>query len=391
MIAQALSGVRVIDLSRILAGPWCTQNLADLGAEVIKVERPGRGDDTRGWGPPYLEGPEGDTMSAYFMCCNRGKRSVCLDFKTPEGRAPLLELIRDADVLVENYRAGTLKRYQLDYDTLSAINPRLVYASITGYGQTGPKAHRPGYDYIFQGLGGLMSYTGHPDGAAGAGPLRTGVAVVDVTTGMYATSAILAALLQRHTTGRGAWLDLALMDVAVAMNANQASNYLVSGRNPERTGNAHPNLAPYEVFRAADGYFILAIGNDTQFARFSDFCGRPDLAENPLYMTNTGRIENLASLREILAEIILQHPRDYWTAALDRLGISWGAVNTLEEVFEDEQVQHRGMLQSIEHPSLGTMKLVGNPMLSRESRQRPNISPPPLLGEHADILLNPTD
>ena len=391
MIAQALNGVRVIDLSRILAGPWCTQNLADLGAEVIKVERPGTGDDTRGWGPPYHEGPDGDTMSAYFMCCNRGKRSVCLDFKTPEGRDQLLELIRDADVLVENYRAGTLKRYQLDYETLSAINPRLVYASITGYGQTGPKAHRPGYDYIFQGLGGLMSYTGHPDGTPGAGPLRAGVAVVDVTTGMYATSAILAALFQRHNSGRGAWLDLALMDVAVAMNANQASNYLVSGDNPERTGNAHPNLAPYEVFRAADSYFILAIGNDTQFSRFSEFCGRPDLAENPLYETNTGRIENLASLRETLAEIIVQHPREYWTEALDQLGISWGAVNTLEEVFQDEQVQYRGMLQSVDHPSLGTMKLVGNPMLSRESRQGSNVTPPPLLGEHANILSNLAD
>ncbi len=386
MIAQALSGIRVVDLSRILAGPWCTQNLADLGAEVIKVERPGAGDDTRGWGPPYLEAPDGQTMSAYFMCCNRGKRSVCLDFKTEEGRAQLLELIRDADVLVENYRAGTLKRYQLDYETLSAVNPRLVYASITGYGQTGPKAHRPGYDYIFQGLGGLMSYTGHPEGMPGAGPLRTGVAVVDVTTGMYATSAILAALFQRQNTGLGAWLDLSLMDVAVAMNANQATNYLVSGKSPERTGNAHPNLAPYEVFRASDSYFILAIGNDTQFARFTEFCGRADLATNPLYATNSGRIQNLASLRGILADIIAEHPRDYWTAALDQLGISWGAINSLEEVFNDEQVQHRGMLQRVHHPVLGEVRLVANPMLSRESRQSTQAEPPPLLGEHTHLL-----
>lgn len=388
MIAQALNGIRVLDLSRILAGPWCTQNLADLGADVIKVERPGKGDDTRAWGPPYQEGADGDTMSAYFMCCNRGKRSVCLDFKTEEGRAQLIELVRDADVLVENYRAGTLKRYQLDYESLSAINPRLVYASITGYGQTGPKAHRPGYDYIFQGLGGLMSYTGHPDGEPGAGPLRTGVAVVDVTTGMYATSAILAALFQRYRTGRGVWLDLALMDVAVAMNANQAANYLVSGTNPARTGNAHPNLAPYEVFRASDGYFILAIGNDTQFARFSEFCGSPELAQNPLYATNTARIENLVSLRATLAAIIIKHSREYWTNALDRLGISWGAVNTLADVFEDEQVQHRGMLQSVHHPAFGAMKLVANPMLSKESRQSPRIVPPPALGEHDHILSN---
>lgn len=390
MIAQALNGIRVVDLSRILAGPWCTQNLADLGAEVIKIERPGTGDDTRAWGPPYVEGPDDEKMSAYFTCCNRGKRSVCLDFKTAEGRAQLLELVRDADVLVENYRAGTLKRYQLDYETLAAVNPRLVYASITGYGQTGPKAQRPGYDYIFQGLGGLMSYTGHPDGAPGAGPLRTGVAVVDVTTGMYATSAILAALFQRNSTGRGAWLDLALMDVAVALNANQAANYLVSGKSPERTGNAHPNLAPYEVFRASDSYFILAIGNDTQFARFSEFCGRPELAQDPLYATNSARIENLASLRDRLGDIIGEHPRTYWTEALDRLGISWGAINTLEEVFEDEQVRHRGMLQTLNHPRFGPIRLVGNPMLSAESRQNADVQPPPALGEHSSMFSDPS-
>jgi len=385
MIAKALDGIRVVDLSRILAGPWCAQNLADLGAEVIKIEKPGSGDDTRGWGPPYMEGPDGQSMSAYFMCCNRGKQSVCLDFKTDAGRAQLLGLIRDADVLVENYRAGTLKRYQLDYESLRAVNPRLVYASITGYGQTGPKAHRPGYDYIFQGLGGLMSYTGHADGAPGAGPLRTGVAVVDITTGMYATSAILAALFQRERTGEGAWLDLALLDVAVAMNANQAANYLVSGESPARSGNAHPNLAPYEVFRAADGYFILAVGNDTQFAKLCDFCGRPDLAADARYATNSGRIGNLASLRETLAEILARHPRKYWTDALDALGISWGAINTLAEVFEDEQVRHRDMLRVVQHPVLGEMKLVGNPMLSG-SRTQATTAPPPLLGEHTPIL-----
>jgi crotonobetainyl-CoA:carnitine CoA-transferase CaiB-like acyl-CoA transferase len=355
---------------------------------VIKIEKPGSGDDTRGWGPPYMEGADGQSMSAYFMCCNRGKQSVCLDFKTDAGRAQLLELIRDADVLVENYRAGTLKRYQLDYESLRAVNPRLVYASITGYGQTGPKAHRPGYDYIFQGLGGLMSYTGHEDGAPGAGPLRTGVAVVDITTGMYATSAILAALFQRERTGEGAFLDLALLDVAVAMNANQAANYLVSGTSPARSGNAHPNLAPYEVFRAADGYFILAVGNDTQFAKLCEFCGRPDLAADPRYATNSGRICNIASLREALAGILASHPRKYWTDALDTLGISWGAINTLAEVFEDEQVQHRDMLRVIQHPVFGEMALVGNPMLSG-SRAQATTAPPPLLGEHTHILSSP--
>lgn len=391
MIANALEGIRVVDLSRILAGPWCTQNLADLGADVIKIERPGSGDDTRSWGPPYQESADGQTMSAYFMCCNRGKRSVCLDFKTEEGRNQLLELIRDADVLVENYRAGTLERHGLDYASLKKINPRLVYASITGYGQTGPKSHRPGYDYIFQGLGGLMSYTGHADGSPAAGPLRTGVAVVDVTTGMYATSAVLAALFQRERTGEGAWLDLALMDVAVAMNANQAANYLVSGKNPQRSGNAHPNLAPYEVFRAADGYFILAAGNDTQFARLCEFAGQPQLAADPRYSTNSARIRNLDSLRSVLAGIIIQHPRKYWTDALEELGISWGAINSLEEVFDDEQVKHRGMLQTVRHPVMGDIRLVANPMLSGASRQAAATRPPPLLGEHTDMLPKPAN
>lgn len=381
MIANALNGVRVIDLSRILAGPWCTQNLADLGAEVIKIEKPGSGDDTRQWGPPYLEG-DGQQMSAYFMACNRGKRSICLDFKSEEGRARLLQLIPSADVLVENYRAGTLKRYGLDYESLAKINPRLVYASITGYGQSGPKSQRSGYDYIFQGMGGLMSYTGHPEGKPGAGPLRTGVAVIDITTGMYATSAILAALFQRARTERGACLDLALMDVAVAMNANQAANYLVSGESPERTGNAHPNLAPYEVFKAADSHFILAIGNDNQFARFCEFCDRRELAADPRFNTNSGRIQHLDALREELAAILITRPRKHWTDALDRLGISWGAINTLEEVFDDEQVKHRHMLQEIDHPVLGRIKLVANPMLDPASRRRPIQNPPPLLGEH---------
>lgn len=387
MVADALKGIRVLDMSRILAGPWCTQNLADLGADVVKIERPGAGDDTRGWGPPYVQGQDGDSMSAYFMCCNRNKSSVCLDFKQPEDREQLIELVRNADVLVENYRAGTLARVGLDYDSLRAVNPGLIYASITGYGQTGPKAQRPGYDYIFQGIGGLMSYTGHPDGAPGAGPLRAGVAVVDITTGMYATSAILAALYRRSRTGEGAYLDLALLDVAVAMNANQAANYLVSGSSPERTGNAHPNLAPYEVFRAADGYFILAIGNDAQFARFCAFCGQPELAQDARFATNSGRIRNLAQLRPLLAQILASHPRQHWTEALDALGISWGAVNSLEETFADPQVQHRRMLQETEHPQLGRMRLVRNPMLAPDAAPSQALRPPPLLGEHTQEVL----
>ncbi|UHL64806.1 CoA transferase [Paralcaligenes sp. KSB-10] len=387
MLGTALKGVKVVDLSRILAGPWCTQNLADLGAEVIKIERPGSGDDTRGWGPPYLESVEGDTLSAYFTCCNRGKKSVALDFTQEADRQQLLALIRDADVLVENFRVGTLGKYGLDYDSVKAVNPRLIYTSITGYGQTGPKAHRPGYDYIFQGLGGLMSYTGPADGAPGAGPLRTGVAVVDISTGMYATSAVLAALFQRTQTGEGAWLDLALLDVAVALNANQAANFLVSGSSPRRSGNAHPNLAPYEVFQASDGFFILAIGNDTQFARFCDFCERPELAQDGRFKTNSGRINHLAALRTILSEILATKPRQYWTEELDKLGISWGSVNSLEEVFQDEQVLHRQMLQKIIHPKLGEIKLVKNPMLAGNQEDGTYPAAPPLLGEHTASVL----
>ncbi len=388
MVGNALKGMRVLDLSRILAGPWCTQNLADLGAEVIKVERPQGGDDTRGWGPPYLESTDGDeAMSAYFICCNRNKKSICLDFKSEDDRTHLLELVRTADVLVENYRVGTLKQYGLDYENLKAINPKLVYISITGYGQSGPKSDRPGYDYIFQGLGGLMSYTGRADDEEGAGPLRTGVAVVDITTGMYATSAVLAALLQRERTGQGAYLDLALLDVAVAMNANQAANYLVSGRNPQRTGNAHPNLAPYEVFLAADGYFILAVGNDTQFRKLCRIIGQPDLADDERFSTNAGRINNLKALRPILAEMFAHHPRQYWTDHLDALGISWGAVNTLAEVFSDEQVLHRNMLRHVQHEKLGRIALVGNPMLAG-GQEDARMDSPPLLGEHTAEILN---
>nr|WP_246600222.1 CaiB/BaiF CoA-transferase family protein [Candidimonas humi] len=386
ILGNALEGIRVLDLSRILAGPWCTQNLADLGAEVIKVERPNGGDDTRGWGPPYIESGDGaHRMSAYFSCCNRNKKSVCLDFKLDEDKSRLMQMVRDADVLVENYRVGTLARHGLDYDSLKAINPGLIYLSITGYGQTGPKASRPGYDYIFQGLGGLMSYTGRADDEDGAGPLRAGVAVVDIATGMYATSALLAALFQRGRTGKGSYLDIALLDVALAMNANQGANYLVSGENPKRTGNAHPNLAPYEVFRAQDGYFILAIGNDTQFQRFCALCDRPELAQDERFASNSARISNLGSLRKILAALIEQHPRAHWTRALDRLGISWGSVNTLEEAFEDEQVRHRGMLRYASHPVLGEVALVANPMLAAEGQHR--FAAPPLLGEHTAGVL----
>ena len=384
MLHRALEGVRVLDLSRILAGPWCTQNLADLGAEVTKVEHPERGDDTRGWGPPYLDAPAGTAgdarLSGYFICCNRGKRSVAIDYGTPAGAAQVRELARTADVLVENYKVGTLRRYGLDYDTLKAINPRLVYLSITGFGQSGPMADKPGYDYVFQGMGGLMSYTGQPDGTPGAGPLRTGVAVVDLSTGMYATSAVLAALYQRQATGTGAHLDIALLDVAVAMNANQAANYLVSGQNPQRSGNAHPNCAPYEVFRCADGHLILAIGNDSQFARFCAVAGTPALAQDPRYATNSARIEHLDALRAQLTALFPTRTRAAWTEAFDAAGVPWGPIHTMDEVFAHPQVRHRRLMQVAEHPVMGRVPMVRNPMLAVHEAPP---APPPLLGEHS--------
>ena len=386
MLSQALDNIRVLDLSRILAGPWCTQNLADLGADVIKVERPGQGDDTRKWGPPYLQSQDGeDTLSAYFTCCNRNKRSICLDFSHADDRRALLDLVRSADVLVENYKSGTLKRYGLDYDSLKALHPGLVYVSITGYGQDGPKATQPGYDYIFQGMGGLMGYTGVADGEPGAGPLRAGIPVVDISTGMYATSAVLAALLQRTRTGQGAHLDIALLDVAVAINANQGANYLVSGRNPQRSGNAHPNLAPYEVFKARDGFFILAVGNDGQFAKLCALCGDPGLAQDPRFATNTARLQNLPALRETLGRIIALHDRAYWTDGLEQAGIAWGPVNSLDEVFADEQVRHRALLRHAPHPRFGEIPLVRNPMLAGDAATP--MRPPPLMGEHTREVL----
>jgi len=380
MLEFALDGVRVIDLSRILAGPWCTQNLADLGANVLKIERPQKGDDTRAWGPPFVTGKNGEQVAAYFLACNRGKQSVTLDFSRTADREWLLRQVQDADVLVENYKVGTLARYGLDYEALAKINPRLIYLSVTGFGQNGPYAHKPGYDYIFQGMGGLMSYTGLADGDAGAGPLRTGVAVVDLMTGMYATSAVLAALVQRGRTGQGQHLDIALLDVSVAMNANQAANFLVSGENPERIGNTHPNLAPYEVFECADGYIILAIGNDAQFAAFCQLM-HTDWHLQAQFATNAGRLSNIRQLRPLLRGALKDWRIDELGSALDANGISWGNINSLEQVFEHPQVVHRQMLQTVEHPELGTLKLVRNPMVPPDAVKP--VSPPPTLGPAA--------
>ncbi|AYD65765.1 CoA transferase [Achromobacter sp. B7] len=387
MLHNALCDIKVVDLSRILAGPWCTQNLADLGAQVIKIEHPTRGDDTRGWGPPDLRADDGKAaMSAYFMACNRGKQSVAIDFASEAGAARVRELVADADILVENYKAGGLRKYGLDYAALARINPRLIYLSITGYGQSGPMADKPGYDYVFQGMGGLMSYTGQPDGTPGAGPLRTGVAVVDLMTGMYATTAVLAALRQRDLTGQGMPLDICLLDVAVAMNANQGANYLASGVAPQRSGNAHPNCAPYEVFACADGHLILAIGNDAQFTRFCGVVGHPDWALDTRYATNSARLLHLDSLRAQVAQVLAGAPRKHWTDAFDAAGVPWGPIHTLDEVFAHPQVRHRQLVQATVHPVLGDMRLVRNPLLAGSPANALGAAPP-LLGEHTDAVL----
>lgn len=384
-LESALSGVRVLDLSRILAGPWCAQNLSDLGADVIKVEGAVSGDDTRGWGPPFLTADDQERLSAYFLCCNRGKRSIAVDFAQAEGAALVRQLAARSDVVIENFKSGSLAKYGLDYASLKAVNPRLVYVSITGFGQDGPMAGRPGYDYVFQGMTGLMSYTGIPDGLPGAGPLRTGVAVVDLMTGMYATMAVQAALWQRERTGQGQQIDVALLDVGVALNANQGMNYLVSGEPPPRTGNAHPNCAPYEVFACRDGHMILAIGNDAQFERFCAVAGREDLAGDPRYRTNAGRIEHLPELRGQIAAVLAQRDRGDWGRALEAAGVPWGPIRKLDEVFSDAQVQHRNILQSLHHPHMGEIPSVRNPVLAPVPAQGQR--PPPLLGEHTDEIL----
>jgi crotonobetainyl-CoA:carnitine CoA-transferase CaiB-like acyl-CoA transferase len=380
----ALTGTRVLDLSRIMAGPWCTQNLADLGADVIKVERPGVGDDTRGWGPPFhpLSATDGDVFSAYFISCNRGKRSVELDLDRDHDT--LLELARTADVVVENFRVGTLERRGLGYEDLRAVNPGLIHIAITGFGQDGPLADRPGYDYVFQGMGGLMSYTGPADGSPGAGPFRVGVAVVDLMCGMYATSAVLAALHKRSSTGAGSYVDLALLDVAVALNANQASNYLVSRQAPERTGNAHPNLGPYEVFATSDGHLILAIGNDGQFARFCATSRLEHLVDDPRYATNAARMVNMGDLRALIAPTLSKRPVAEWVERFEANGIPWGAINTLDRVFEDEQVRHRDLEVKAGRPGLAEVPMVRNPLLIGATVREA----PPRLGEHNDEVLS---
>ena len=383
-----LGGIRVLDMSRVLAGPWCGQMLADLGAEVIKVERPGTGDDTRGWGPPFLKDREGnDTReAAYFMSANRGKKSIALDIAKPQGQAICRQLARRADVLLENYKVGDLARYQLGYEDLSSENPALVYCSITGFGQNGPYRDRAGYDFMIQGMGGIMSVTGERDDAPGGGPQKVGVAIADLMTGMYSTVAILAALHERNASGLGQYIDMALLDTQVAWLANQNANYLIGGAPPERMGNAHPNVVPYQTFRTRDGDLILAVGNDTQFAKFCTAAGLPELSSDPRFVTNTARIINRSPLIDAIAGRMREKTTGEWIALLESVGVPCGPINRLDQVYADPQVRHRGMKIDVPHPLSGTVPLVANPI--RFSRTPVSYGvPPPLLGEHTEEVL----
>jgi crotonobetainyl-CoA:carnitine CoA-transferase CaiB-like acyl-CoA transferase len=395
---QALAGVRVLDLSRVLAGPWCTQTLADLGADVIKVERPPRdghpgGDDTRGWGPPFLKDADGhDTAeAAYYLGANRNKRSITVDIAHPRGQALIRRIAQSSDVFVENFKVGDMARYGLDAASLLALNPRLICCSITGFGQTGPYRDRAGYDYAVQGMGGLMSVTGPSrneiaDDAPGAGPQKVGVAVADLFTGMYATTAILAALHHRDRTGEGQVIDMALLDTQVAMLANLGANYLVTGVAPQRAGNAHQNIVPYQVFEVADGHMILAVGNDGQFAKFCDVAARPELARDPRFMRNADRVRHRATLVPLLAAVMKTRARSDWLGALEAAKVPCGPINDLADVFADPQVNARGMKVRLAHPLAGALDVVASPMkLSATPVQYRR--PPPLLGEHTDAIL----
>jgi len=383
-----LAGIRVLDITRVLAGPWCTQNLADLGADVIKIERPGSGDDTRGWGPPFLKDEQGrDTReAAYYLSANRNKRSVALDIASERGAALVRRLAERSDVLVENFKVGGLKKYGLDYASLARANPRLVYCSITGFGQTGPYAARPGYDFMIQGMGGLMSITGERDDLPGGGPQKAGVAVADLMTGMYAATAILAALHERHASGLGQHIDMALLDCQVAMLANQNLNYLVSGQAPQRAGNAHQNLVPYQVFAAADGHLIVAVGNDSQFRAYCGVIGLPELAGDPRYATNPGRVVNRGQLVPVLAERMKTGARDHWLRELERAGVPAGPINTLDQVYDDPQVRARGMRQDLPHPVAGSVPLAASPMRFSASPVQYRRAPP-MLGQHTEEVL----
>lgn len=387
-MTQALSGVRVLDLSRVLAGPWATQMLADLGAEVIKIERPGVGDDTRHWGPPFTtrtDGTRGD--AAYFLCANRGKKSVELDIAAPDGAEAIRRLAATSDVLVENFKVGGLKKYGLDYASLAALNPRLVYCSITGFGQTGPRAEQAGYDYMIQAMAGLMSITGQPDGAPGAEPMKVGVAVVDLATGLYASNAILAALLHARATGQGQHIDIALFDVQAAMLANQATNWFVSGVSPTRMGNAHPNLVPYQPFPCRDGSVVIAVGNDSQYRTLCSVLGTEGLAADPRYLNNAGRIENRAELASALSALTSGWAMRDLIEALETAGVPCGPINTIEQVFAEPQAVYRELeIEQTRDDLLSPARTVANPVRLSETPVGYTRAPP-RLGQHTEEVL----
>ncbi|MDN4054992.1 CaiB/BaiF CoA-transferase family protein [Massilia sp. YIM B02763] len=387
-MSGALSHIRVLDLTRVLAGPWACQMLADLGAEVIKIERPGSGDDTRAWGPPYLKDEEGrDTReSAYFLSTNRGKKSVTLDIATPEGQAIVRKLAMESDVFIENYKVGDMARYGLSYDDLKALNPRLVYCSVTGFGQDGPMSSFAGYDFVIQGMGGLMSITGERDDLPGGGPQKLGVAFSDLMTGMYASVAILAAIEHRHKTGEGQYIDMALLDVQVAAVANMNMNYLVSGKVPKRQGNAHANIVPYQVFRTRDGHMVLAVGNDRQFAKFCDIAGCAHLAGDERFATNANRVRNREILVPMLEEVLLGRTTADWVAPLEAAGVPAGPINDIAQTFEHPQVKHRKMRVDLPHPQAGTVPSVANP-IKFSATPIAYASAPPLLGQHTQDIL----
>jgi formyl-CoA transferase len=383
-----LQHLRVLDLTRVLAGPWCTQTLADLGADVIKIERPGQGDDTRQWGPPFAPDAQGQptTEAAYFLAVNRNKRSVTLDIATPEGQKIVRELVAQCDVLVENFKVGDMRRYGLDYESLSAEHPGLVYCSITGFGQTGPYAPRAGYDFIVQGMGGFMSVTGEGEQVPGSSPQKAGVAIADLFTGAQATIAILAALTHRDRTGEGQHLDICLLDTQVAMMANMATNFLATGQSPVRWGNAHPNIVPYQTFKVADGWVIVACGNDSQFRKLTEVAGAPELASDERFSTNPQRVRHRQVLIPLLDALMLNKTRAQWIAALEAAGVPCGPINQMADVFQDPQVLARDMLVRLPHPTAGqvnvpgsALKLSGTPVAYR--------SAPPLLGQHTQEVL----
>ncbi|MBQ5964923.1 CaiB/BaiF CoA-transferase family protein [Massilia sp. ZL223] len=387
-LPKALGHIRVLDLSRVLAGPWCSQNLADLGADVIKIERPGSGDDTRAWGPPYAKDAEGRDTSeaAYYLSANRGKRSVTVDIASPDGQALLRELVKHCDVVLENFKVGHLKRYGLDYASLKEIKPDLVYCSITGFGQDGPYAHRAGYDFLIQGMGGLMSVTGERDDLPGGGPQKAGVALTDLMTGMYATVAVLAALTHRDRSGEGQHIDMALLDTQVAMLANMGSNYLNSGKPPKRWGNAHANIVPYQTFACADGHIIVATGNDGQYQKFVEAGGRPELGQDPRFATNPLRVKNRDVLVPVLAEMVREKTRDEWIALLEACGVPCGPINDIGEVFANEQVVAREVAIELPHPKAGKVKLVRSP-IRMSATPATSDKAPPLLGQHTEEVL----